>query len=121
LPAWLSFKYFRENILGVSSFDDFAKFNPLQPNSNSTNLRLLLTSNQTSSVIAADDIGPKFSSIGIDSTSIVMNLGSLGDMIIGMMLISLAIQALRLFFDCCSIFRMIYNFFAEILFFNSYI
>jgi hypothetical protein len=34
LPSWLSFKYFRENILGVSSFDDFAKFNLIQTNSN---------------------------------------------------------------------------------------
>ncbi len=29
LPDWLSFKYFREKILGVTSFDDFAKFKPL--------------------------------------------------------------------------------------------
>ena len=41
--------------------------------------------------MAPDDTGPKFTSIGIDSTSIVMNLGSLGDMVIGMLLLSLAI------------------------------
>jgi hypothetical protein len=50
-----------------------------------------------------------------------MNLGPLGDMVIGMMLLSLGIQVLRLFFECFSIFQIIYDFFAEILFFNSYI
>jgi len=29
LPEWASFKYFRENIIGFTSFDDFAKLNPL--------------------------------------------------------------------------------------------
>lgn len=102
LPDWLRFKYFREQILGVTSFDDLAKFNPLvQTNSNSTKLRLLTTSNSTS-VIVDEDLGPKLSLIGIESSSIVMNLGSLGDMVIGMLLLSLAIQILRLFFDCCS-------------------
>lgn len=38
-----------------------------------------------------------------------------------MLILSIAIQVLRIFFDCFSIFRMIYDFFADILFFNSYI
>ena len=29
LPEWLSFKGFREKVLGVTSFDDLTKFNPL--------------------------------------------------------------------------------------------
>ncbi len=86
----MSFKGFREKVLGVTSFDDFAKFNPL------------LTSNKTSRLLSSiaadnltflndDDTGPKLTDIGIESTSIIMNLGSLGDMIIGMLFFSLII------------------------------
>ncbi len=50
-----------------------------------------MSSNQTSQVSGEDKNGPRLISIGIESASIVMNLGSLGDMVIGMVLLSLAI------------------------------
>ena len=93
LPEWASFKYFRENIIGFNSFDDFAKLNPLILTNQTENKRLLSTiTNPISSALKNEtETGPKLPSIGIESSSIIVNLGSLGDVIVGMVLFSLAI------------------------------
>jgi hypothetical protein len=80
----------------VTSFDDFTKFNPLVT-TNQTK-RFLEAFNSTSGEM---DDGPNLDSIGIESSSVMMNLGSLGDMIIGMLFFSLFIQLLKLSFNCC--------------------
>lgn len=94
LPEWASFKYFREKVIGISSFDDFAKFSPLIYNNETTIKRLLASENKLNSTSKQDNntvLGPNLSSIGIESSSILMNIGSLGDMVIGMLLFSLGI------------------------------
>ena len=79
----------------MTSFDDFTKFNPL------------VTTNQTKRFLEAfnstseeNDDGPNLNAIGIESSSVMMNLGSIGDMIIGMLFLPLFIQLLKLSFNC---------------------
>jgi hypothetical protein len=98
LPDWMSFTYFRQKVLGVNSFDDLAKFNPMNlvtnttnssGSTNSTNKRFLAG---TVNIETSDNgDGPNLEYIGIESDSITENIGSLGDMLIATILVSILI------------------------------
>ena len=46
--------------------------------------------------------GPNLNYIGLESDSIIHNVGPLGDLVISMVLLSLIIQLLKLMFECAS-------------------